>query len=127
MTAAKVLKFLKDVGIETNEINVALMKKLVGKWGMVLSLSAEADFLAGNVNIHEVDEADRNLVTETLDIPDNPDLDGLSLYSGDTESDHAFSLKKTLCELFRGEEPADERYREYLDEKQRDSDDEEEA
>jgi hypothetical protein len=106
-----------EYGITPSEKNQKIIDKLLRNWRFVEDLERQANFWVNAVSVHQVDEKHRNPDYDTEEhvlLPENPDLDGCTLYSGDTESDQE-NLKDVICKLFHDTVSADLRYEAFQD------------
>ena len=102
------LAILAEYKIENTDENVKILQTILSKWPDVVELKSEADFWVKNVAIWDIPNEQRNRESETLIMADT-DLDGCSLYSGDTNSEHDV-VKDLICQLFHDKDSADTRY-----------------
>lgn len=101
-------EILSSHDICATEDNVKVLETILNNWQTLLSLKEEADFWVHSVAIWGIPEEKRDHETETLQNT-NEDLDGCSLYSGDTNADHD-NVKDIICQLFYNKDSADTRY-----------------
>jgi len=99
--------------IPDTEENRNILNKILDNWDRVLALKAEAEFLARSVPISWVPNSWDRTDDGKVSCPDDPELDNLSTYSGDTEIDHGTELRDHLCQLFCGKPSAETRYVEH--------------
>lgn len=105
-------KVLSEYGIQNTEENIHILECILKKWQIVRDVKDVADFRVKSVFCKDVDSSQ---ITEEFKISSsNPNIDGLSLYSGDTQYEND-RLPDLVCRIFHNKDCADTRYKEEYD------------
>jgi hypothetical protein len=105
-------KLFTEYDVDVTKENLKIMKTILKNWNKLLDVKKEADFWVHAVSCADVEQKHRKEENETIkDCCD--DLDGISLYSGDTECEHTDVLKNFVCQLFHDKDTGDRRYRNF--------------
>jgi hypothetical protein len=105
---------LQSYDIELTKTNIELLQTILRNWDKIKLLKEEADFWVHSVAIWDIPEDSRDFSVGRLCNTNNEDLDGCSLYSGDTQAEHG-DMKDLLCQIFHGKDSADKRYSEHTE------------